>query len=329
MKTLLAPPEAAGKRLDLWLAEALPELSRSRLQALVRSGHIRANGRETRPSHKVKPGMRLDIEIPPPADTALRPEPIPLNVLHEDADIIVLDKPAGLVVHPAAGHASGTLVNALLAHCPDLAGIGGEKRPGIVHRLDRDTSGVMVAAKNEPAMRALMTQFRRRAILKEYMALVAGVPQPPKGRIETLIGRHPRDRKKMSATPARGRPAVTSYETIESFPDAALLRVRIETGRTHQIRVHMAHLGFPVLGDVPYGRRRAIPGPAGAAARQMLHAERLELAHPRTGERLAFVAPLPDDMRNLIETLRQGASRRSGDRRVCNGAIDPPGTLRL
>jgi 23S rRNA pseudouridine1911/1915/1917 synthase len=208
------------------------------------------------------------------------------------------------VVHPAAGHAAGTLVNALLYHCRDLAGIGGELRPGIVHRLDRDTSGALVVAKNESALRDLVRQFKARQVRKEYLALVWGQPRPAAGRVETLIGRSPRDRKKMSAQPKSGRPAVTLYETLENLGPAALLRVRIETGRTHQIRVHLAHLGHPVVGDREYGHKRPAPLPA-PVPRQMLHAERLSCVHPRTGGLLVFSAPVPPDMQTLLAALRR------------------------
>ncbi len=303
-ETLHVPPEAAGKRLDVWLGSRLSDLSRSRIQALIASGHIRLNGQAAKPSQKLSAGMNLSVEIPPPAESRMEPEDIPLQILFEDPDIIVLNKPAGLVVHPAAGHATGTLVNALLAHCPDLAGIGGEKRPGIVHRLDRDTTGVIAVAKNAAAMLSLVNQFRHRRVIKEYLTLVWGRPSPPSGRAETLIGRHPRDRKRMSATPASGRPAVTSYETAEIFPTTSLLRVRIETGRTHQIRVHMAFLGHPIVGDPQYGRRREDCLPAPAPTRQMLHAASLTLEHPRTGKTLTFEAPLPPDMAGLLDALR-------------------------
>ncbi len=298
------PPTGAGKRLDAWLSTQAPELSRARIQNLIQDGHILLNGKTSKPSHKLATGQTVTLSIPPPVDIALKPEAIPLAVLHEDSDLIVINKPAGLVVHPAAGHASGTLVNALLAHCPDLAGIGGEKRPGIVHRLDRDTTGVMVVAKNETAMRSLMNQFRHRQVTKEYLALVWGHLNPPAGRAETLIGRNPNDRKKMCTKPHVGRPAITLYETQEKFAATSLLRVRIETGRTHQIRVHMAFLGHSIIGDPQYGRPRRdiLPGPL--PGRQMLHAARLSFIHPATGKPLSFEAPLPDDMRALIEALR-------------------------
>lgn len=306
--TLTVTPDADGLRLDAWLSRQLPDLSRARIQDLLRSGHIRVAGRPAKPSQKPVPGAEVSVEIPPPVEVDLEPEDIPLAVRFEDADILVLDKPAGLVVHPAAGHAGGTLVNALLAHCPDLQGIGGERRPGIVHRLDRDTTGLMVVAKNEQAMRALVSQFRHRQVGKEYLALVWGHPTPPAGRAETLIGRSTHDRKKMSARPATGRPAVTHYETVERFRDAALLRVRIETGRTHQIRVHMAFLGHPVVGDAQYGRQRPHRLPVPLPDRQMLHAARLEFIHPATGQRLVFEAPPPADMQALLAALRQDAS---------------------
>jgi 23S rRNA pseudouridine1911/1915/1917 synthase len=305
MNTLTVPPEGAGRRLDAWLAAQHLELSRARIQDLIRSGHITVNGHPAKASLGLAAGMLVSLEIPPPTDSELQPEAIPINVLYEDGDLLVLNKPAGLVVHPAAGHASGTLVNALLAHCPALPGINGEKRPGIVHRLDRDTSGVMVVAKTELAMRALVDAFKARTVRKEYAALVWGVPAPASGRVETLIGRSARDRKKMSATPPRGRPAITLYETLEAFADAAWLRVRIETGRTHQIRVHMAWLGHPVIGDVEYGRQRATRLAVPLPARQMLHAERLTLVHPRTGQSLTFTAPLPEDMRLLLKALKE------------------------
>ncbi len=305
MNTLTVPPEGAGRRLDAWLAAQRGDLSRARIQDLIRTGHVAVNGRAAKASLGLTAGMIVSLEVPAPVDSELRPESIPLDVLYEDDDLLALNKPAGLVVHPAAGHASGTLVNALLAHCPDLPGINGEKRPGIVHRLDRDTTGVMIVAKTDLAMRALVDAFKKRSVRKEYAALVWGRLTPPAGRVETLIGRSAHDRKKMSASPPHGRPAITLYETAEVFPDASLLRVRIETGRTHQIRVHMAFLGHPVIGDADYGRQRAARLTVPLPARQMLHAERLTLAHPRSGRSLTFTAPLPEDMRLLLNALRR------------------------
>ena len=302
MPTLTAQPEDRGLRLDAWLARRLPGLSRARIQALIARGSITAQDRPVKPSLKVAPGLTVSIVIPPPEPAGPRPEAIPLAVVYEDSDIVVIDKPPGLVVHPAAGHATGTLVNALLHRCPDLQGIGGELRPGIAHRLDRDTSGLLVAAKNDAALSGLQAQFKEHEVRKVYLALVAGRPDPPAGRIETLIGRSTHDRKKMSARPARGRPAVTHYETVRGYGDWSLLRVRIETGRTHQIRVHLSHIGHPVAGDPVYGRGPAalLPGPA---PRQMLHAAGLAFRHPRTGRALAFTAPLPADMQGLLDAL--------------------------
>ncbi len=253
----------------------------------------------------VREGMTVEIDVPPPRETAVLPEAIPFDVLHEDADVIVLSKPPGLVVHPAPGHSSGTLVNALLHHCRDLAGIGGEKRPGIVHRLDKDTSGVMVVAKHDASMAALVEQFKAGTVRKQYVALVHGMPLPPHGTVESLIGRSRTDRKKMSARPARGRTAVTHYRVAEVLGDICLVRIRIETGRTHQIRVHMAHVGHPVLGDRQYGARRSRRFPSSVVVpRQMLHAESLGFVHPATGEPVEFAAPVPADMQSVVDGLR-------------------------
>ena len=301
-----------GKRLDVWLDGRLPDLSRSRIQSLIRAGNITVDGNRTTPHRKIHAGMQVHIEIPPPADTTLTPEPIPLDILHEDTSIIVVNKPAGLVVHPAAGHSSGTLVNALLHHCPDLEGIGGEKRPGIVHRLDRDTSGAMVVARNDAAMANISGQFKDGRVHKEYLAIVHGIPDPGKDTVRTLIGRSRHDRKKMSARPPSGRNAVTHYETVETFTDYALVKATIETGRTHQIRVHMAHIRHPILGDRQYGGKKVsgfrfqVSGkeePFGAP-RQMLHAHILGLTHPTTGKNMTFTAPVPQDMQSLLDTLR-------------------------
>jgi len=302
-----------ASRLDAWLVDRFPEHSRARWQELIRNGFVTVNGQPRKPSQELREGDTVDIRIPPPTAVEVAPEAIPLNILYEDPDLIVINKPPGLVVHPAPGHDSGTLVNALLHHCTDLKGIGGELRPGIVHRLDLDTSGTLVIAKNEQAMAHLAAQFKGRSVRKEYVALVWGSPEPPSGRIETLVGRNPHDRKKMSARPLSGKPAVTLYETVSTFGDVSFLRVRIETGRTHQIRVHLAHIGHPVVGDRQYGRPRRTDLPA-PAPRQMLHAERLAFRHPRTGEELEFVSPLPDDMKNLLAALKaSGQNSRHDD----------------
>ncbi len=300
---LAVPAEETGIRLDVWLTRQLQDLSRSRIKSLIQAGHIAlADGQRIKEHRKTQAGDSIRILIPPPEDTTLRPEPIPLDILYQDSDIIVINKPAGLVVHPAAGHPSGTLVNALLHHCPDLAGIGGERRPGIVHRLDKDTSGAMVAAKNERAMAGLVAQFKARQVEKYYFAFVWGKPNPPAGSIASLIGRHATDRKRMSASPRSGRPALTHYTTLEDFGNLTLLRIQITTGRTHQIRVHMAHRGHPVVGDRQYGPRSRPPLPV-TVPRQMLHAEQLVLTHPTTGQRLSFTAPLPADMEALRRAL--------------------------
>jgi 23S rRNA pseudouridine1911/1915/1917 synthase len=270
--------------------------SRSRIQGLIRAERMRVNGTVVvRSACKVEPGAVVTLAIPPPVPAEPQPEDIPLSVVFEDEHIIVIDKPAGLVVHPAPGHLSGTLVNALLHHCPALEGIGGVARPGIVHRLDQDTSGLMVVAKTEAAMRTLAKEFSSHAnIRKTYLALVHGTPVPAEGRVENLIGRCPWDRKKMAVVEKNGKTAVTNYRTL-SAGRISLVECVIETGRTHQIRVHMASLGYPIVGDALYGRpgwdRQLDPVPP----RQMLHAWKLELKHPVTRVPLAFEAPLPPE----------------------------------
>ena len=291
----------SGQRLDAWLAINEPDHSRARWQTLIKEGFVTLNDAPTKPNCKLQVGDRLSWTVPDPISTEVLPEDIPLDVIYEDAHMIAINKPAGLVVHPASGNETGTLVNALLHHCQDLAGIGGEKRPGIVHRLDKDTSGVMVVAKTEKALNELARQFKERETEKEYIAIVRGVPSTRRGRIETTIGRHPRHRKKMAADVRNGRRAISNYEVVETFHNATLVRVYIETGRTHQIRVHMAHLQHPVLGDKLYSRSH--PDDV-KADRQMLHAAKLSIAHPDTGERMWLRAPLPPDMEAVLDTLR-------------------------
>ncbi len=295
--------EETGQRLDAWLAKTEPEHSRARWQALIKDGWVTLNNEQVKPNTKLRSGDQVKWTIPEPVSTDVLPENIPLNILYEDAHMIVINKPAGLVVHPAAGNETGTLVNALLHHCNDLKGIGGEKRPGIVHRLDKDTTGVMVVAKTEAAMNELARQFKARETEKEYLAIVRGVPSAQHGQIKTHMGRHPIHRKKMAAEVRNGRHAVSYYEVTETFDGAALLRIRIETGRTHQIRVHMAHLKHPVVGDTLYGRTSAAR--VIRANRQMLHAAKLSIAHPDTKERMTFTASLPEDMETLLSRLRQ------------------------
>jgi 23S rRNA pseudouridine1911/1915/1917 synthase len=308
---LRADAEAAGVRLDVWLARQLPDLSRARVQALVADGHVLVDGTPTRPSARLRPGQGVVVHVPAPTPAAPAPEDIPLHVVHEDAQLLVVDKPAGLVVHPGAGTRSGTLVNALLRHVTDLSGVGGVLRPGIVHRLDRGTSGLLVVAKDDATHRDLVRQFAGRTVLKEYLALVHGVPSPREGRVDRSIGRDPVHRKRMSVRAPRGREARTSWTLVETFDGASLLRVRIHTGRTHQIRVHLASLGHPVAGDATYGgtrtpssRRGEARAALGSLARPALHAARLAFTHPATGERVDFTSPLPADIEAVLEQLR-------------------------
>ncbi|CAO3443536.1 LSU rRNA pseudouridine(1911/1915/1917) synthase (EC 5.4.99.23) [Azospirillum argentinense] len=315
------PDDAAGQRLDKALATGLPGLSRSRVQALLEKGCVQdGTGRTViDPSVKVRPGQTFDVFIPEAEPAQPEAQDIPLDVVYEDEDVLVIDKPAGMVVHPAAGNPDGTLVNALLAHCGDsLSGIGGVRRPGIVHRLDKDTSGLMVVAKNDRAHHALTEQFSGRTLSRTYQALVWGVPSPREGRIEGNIGRSGSDRKKMAVVTGGGKHAATRYRVVRSFGTAlALVECTLETGRTHQIRVHMAHIGHPIVGDPLYGKGRA--GRAGgkhASAlpepdrerfvgfpRQALHAVGLTFRHPATGETVRFQAPLPTDIKDLSDFL--------------------------
>jgi len=289
------PKKHARIRIDRHLVTALPELSRSRIQQLIRSGSIRLNGAITRPHQIVRTGDQIELTNPPPEKIETRPEAIPLEILFEDDDLIVINKPAGMTVHPGAGHHEHTLVNALLHHCSTLSGIGGKERPGIVHRLDKETSGCLVAAKNDIAHRELSKQFATRTVEKIYLALVAGKLRKQTGVIEEKIGRHPVQRKRMSVSSPRGREARTEYRVLRLNEQASLIECRLHSGRTHQIRVHLHHLGHPVLGDKIYGLRFAKNFP-----RQMLHAWKLGFRHTRTGERKNFEAPLPDDFEQAI-----------------------------
>jgi 23S rRNA pseudouridine1911/1915/1917 synthase len=283
-------------RLDQFLAKRLPEFSRSRLQQLIRDGFIRLNNANSRPRQIVRGGDKIQFTEPPLEKIETLPEQIPLEILFEDNDLVVVSKPAGLVVHPGAGHREHTLVNALLNHCSTLSGIGGKERPGIVHRLDKETSGCLVVAKNDAAHRGLSKQFADRTVEKIYLALVAGKLRKPAGVIEEKIGRHPVHRQRMSAAPVRGREAKTEYRLIRSSEQATLVECRLHSGRTHQIRVHLHHLGHPVLGDKLYGPRITNDFP-----RQMLHAWKLGFRHPRTGDWKSFEAPLPDDFAAVIK----------------------------
>jgi len=315
--------EASGKRLDQALAACLPALSRSRLKALIEAGAVsvlaapgEAGRTISEPSMRVKSGQRLEVRVPAAADPLPQGQAIALDVVYEDAELIVVDKPAGLVVHPAAGNPDRTLVNALIAHCGEsLSGIGGLKRPGIVHRLDKDTSGLIVAAKTDGAHAALAEQFAAHTIERAYTALVWGIPTPGKGRIAANIGRDPRNRKRMSVLSSKGKPAVTHYRVIERFGSAAsLIECRLETGRTHQIRVHLSHIGHPVIGDPVYGRitqKRlgSLPDAAREAVknlgRQALHAQLIGFVHPRSKKRVKFESKLPADINDLLIHLER------------------------
>ena len=311
---LVAGDEAVGLRLDVWLVQRMPSLSRARLQALIDEGCVLLDGAPTRASARLRSGQSVRVTVPAPVPAEPQPEDIDVAVVHEDGHLIVVNKPAGLVVHPGAGTAGGTLVNALLRHVHDLSGVGGVLRPGIVHRLDKGTSGLLVVAKDDEAHRALVRQFAGRTVEKEYLALVLGLPDRAAGEIDAPIGRDPVHRQKMSVRAPRGREARSSWRVEERFDGAALLRVRIHTGRTHQIRVHLASIGHPVAGDAVYGGTRT-PSSRRAASREALlsldrpalHAARLAFTHPASGERLSFEAPLPAELLAVLERLRVSA----------------------
>jgi 23S rRNA pseudouridine1911/1915/1917 synthase len=292
---LVVPKEFARMRLDLFLVNSLPEFSRSRIQQLIRAGLVRVGGATMRAHHAVRFGQEVEVTEPPPEKIRTEPEPIPLTILYEDNDVIVINKQTGLTVHPGAGQREHTLVNALLHHCSGLSAIGGEERPGIVHRLDKETSGCLVVAKNDAAHRELSKQFTTRTVEKIYLALVAGKLRQNSGVIENKIGRHPVHRRRMSVTSAGGRAAKTEYRVLRSNEQASLVECKLHSGRTHQIRVHLHHLGNPVLGDKIYAPRFANTFP-----RQMLHASKLGFHHPRTGEWKIFQAELPQDFKRAI-----------------------------
>ena len=331
LKEIVTSEDADGQRLDQWLAAAFGgEFSRSRLQALIRDGHVTIDSAVvTEPKRRLSPGVRVCVALPEPDPAAPAGEAIRLDILYEDADLIVINKPAGLVVHPGAGNATGTLVNALIHHCgASLSGIGGVRRPGIVHRLDKDTSGVMVVAKNDAAHRALADAFadhgRSGGLERAYKALVWGIPQRPSGRVDAALGRAGADRTRRAVVPETrpdARHAVTLWSVLERYSpeesgksDASLVECRLETGRTHQIRVHMAHIGHPLIGDRDYGaafltKANRLPDALRASVeafpRQALHAWLLAFDHPATGERMRFETPLPADMMTLVEQFRQ------------------------
>jgi len=308
------------QRLDSYLS-LYSGLSRSQIQRLIQEGCVFVSGRPGKKDHKVKPGESVVLLLLPPEPSELRPEAIPLDILFEDSSLIVLNKEPGMVVHPSPGHSSGTLVHALLHHCPDLGGIRGPSRPGIVHRLDKDTSGLLVVAKTEAAHLFLSQQFKSRKVKKEYLSLVVGKVSPDRGEVEIPIGRSLKDRKRMGVRTAKARAAVTRYSVLERFSDFTLLKVQPETGRTHQIRVHLAQLGHPIWGDQVYGgRRKDFIGKEIreriAVRRQMLHAWRLGFLHPASKELLHFEAPLPPDFERVLQALRSPSGQVHGNSRL-------------
>lgn len=290
-----------SQRLDHFLVNRLPEYSRTRLQSIIKDGLVTVDGKVVQKSGLLlERGASVVVEIPPQGPSALIPEAIPLEVIFENSDLLIVNKPAGMVVHPAAGHTAGTLVNAALAHEPDLEGVGGEQRPGVVHRLDKDTSGLILLAKNDSAHRWLQSQFRSRQVEKAYLALVDGAPPTPRGRVEANIGRDPTHRKRMAILPdGKGRQAVSEYHTLRSYPGHTLLEVHPITGRTHQIRLHLAFIGCPVVGDQVYGRSR----PSLPIQRHFLHAARLTICLPGEKQPRTFEAPLPIELQAALESL--------------------------
>lgn len=333
---------AAGQRVDVFIAgccavpKAVIPMSRAGVKKLIDAGHVTVNGGKVKASLRLKAHDHVEIRLPELRDTGLIGEALPLTVLYEDDDLLVVDKAAGMVVHPAAGRVGGTLVNAVLHHCPAIAGIGGERRPGIVHRLDKDTSGVMVVAKSDLAMRSLMEQFKNRTVHKEYLAVVHGCMTGKRGEIDRAIGRHRTDRKRMSSLRVNGktRQANTEWAVEERYPIAmkarilawyCLIRLKPRTGRTHQIRVHLADAGHPLVGDRIYGRGSLVAATedklgvrVAGFPRQALHAENLTFDHPRSGTRMRFSAPLPDDMAGLIDDLRKHAATSESSRPNCS-----------
>ena len=293
-----------GERLDSALSRLVPELTRSQAQRLIEQGAVTQAGRPVKKNEKLPAGTALELEIPEVRETPLAAQDIPLELCYEDADVIVVNKPKGLVVHPAPGHADGTLVNALLYHCAGtLSGIGGALRPGIVHRIDRDTSGLIIAAKNDAAHAALAAQLKDHSLARTYVCLVCGRIRDDAGTIDAPIGRHPTDRKKMAVTQKNSRSAVTHWRVLERFAAYTLVECRLETGRTHQIRVHMAYIGHPILGDTVYGAKKPVPGLTG----QCLHATGLRFIHPRTGEPVELHCPLPPEFTAMLQKLQSKA----------------------
>ncbi len=298
-------PEYVYTRIDHFLVKQDIGISRTYIQKLIKDGNVLVNNKAIKPNYRLRLSDEIVVNIPPPTELEILPENIPLDIIYEDSSIIVINKPAGMVVHPAAGNYTGTIVNALLYHCKDLTGIGGKERPGIVHRLDKDTSGLLVAAKNDQSQQHLSGQFKKRTIEKRYIALVAGVVKKDSGTIEIPIGRDIKDRKKISPITKRARTAVTHFKVLERFKSASLLEIKIETGRTHQIRVHLADFKHPVLGDVQYGGKNMRNWNNINIPRQMLHAERLGIVHPVTEKFLEFKTEAPGDMKRVRTLLRR------------------------
>ena len=300
MDPILLKPDTDGVRLDVFLAEKLDDMSRNAASKLIENGCVKLGGKPVRKNRRVTSGETYEIDLPEPADTEIIAQDIPLDIVFEDEDVIVVNKLRGMVVHPAPGHSEGTLVNALLAHCGDsLSGIGGEKRPGIVHRIDKDTSGLIIAAKNDAAHRSLSAQLKNRSLSRVYEAVVLGTVKSDSGSVDAPIGRHPRDRKRQTVTEKNSRSAVTHYEVLARYNGYTHIKCRLETGRTHQIRVHMAYIGHPVLGDLVYGRKKPEKGLSG----QCLHAKQLKFVHPRTGEHIQLTTELPSYFIGVLKKL--------------------------
>lgn len=291
--------EAPGQRIDRYVADLLPDLSRAAVQRLIDQDLVKVNGLSVKPSYRLGEGDQITVQLPPSEDVPLEPEPIPLDIAYEDGDLIVVNKPAGVVVHPGRGHGRGTLLNALLAHCPELAQLVGD-RPGIIHRLDKDTSGLIIVAKNEAAQRDLQRQFKSREVKKVYLALLEGRLEPERGIVEAPIGRHPRQRRRMAVVIRGGREARTEYVVLEYLGEFTLVQVLPETGRTHQVRVHFSSLGHPLVGDPVYGFRRSSLG----LRRQFLHAQTLGFRLPGSGSYIELTAPLPQDLEQVLVELR-------------------------
>ena len=300
MEPILLRADRDGERADQFIARLVPELTRSAAQRLLEEGAVTLAGRPVKKNYKTAPGDVLAVALPEPEPVDAVPQDIPLDVVYEDGDVIVVNKPVGMVVHPAAGHPDGTLVNALLYHCGEsLSGINGALRPGIVHRIDRDTSGLLIAAKNDFAHQALAEQLQDHSLYREYEAVCVGTLREDAGTVDAPIGRHPVERKKMAVDRKNGRAAVTHWQVLARYPGYTHIRCRLETGRTHQIRVHMASIGHPLLGDTVYGAKKPVPGLAG----QCLHARRLSFVHPRTGQRVTVECPLPDYFTGVLTKL--------------------------